>query len=61
MGDVAPGGVPERGLEIGLFITLVTCNNVLFRWLNNLGKFDWLVHLVQCPNLSTTNCNLLKG
>ena len=24
-----------------------------------LLNFDWLVHLVEYPNVSTTNCNLL--
>ena len=23
--------------------------------------FDWLVNLVECPNISITNCNLKKG
>ena len=25
-----------------------------------LLNFDWLVHLVECPSISTTNCNLQK-
>ena len=26
-----------------------------------LFNFGCLVHLVECPNISTTNCNLQKG
>ena len=41
-------------------------NNVfLFFGLTSLGtfemKFDWLVHLIEYPNVSITNCNLKKG
>ena len=25
-----------------------------------LMNFDWLVHKAECPNVSTTNCNMLK-
>ena len=25
-----------------------------------LLNFDWLVHLIKCPNASTTNCNYRK-
>ena len=33
------------------------------RWLNNFWNFKefWLVHYVECPNDSTTYCNLQKG
>ncbi len=50
-----------------LFITLVpkVYNNVfLFVGLTNLGtllNFDWLIHQVECLNVSTTNFNLQKG
>ena len=39
--------------------------NFLIRWLNNFGDFHCelyrLVHLVECLNVSTTNCNIQKG
>ena len=34
------------------------------QWLNNLGtfiEFDWLVHLVECPDISTSKRDLQKG
>ena len=40
------------------------CNeSFLIRCLHNFGdfiQFWWLVHLVECSNVSTTNCNLQK-
>ena len=35
----------------------------LISWLNNFNllNFDWLVQLVKCPYVSTTNCNLQRG
>ena len=29
--------------------------------LHILLNFDWLMHLVECPNVSTTNCILQNG
>ena len=26
-----------------------------------LMNFDWLIHSVECPNVSATNCNLQRG
>ena len=48
---------------MGLFITIVSKvlpNIFLLVGLTTLGQlnFDWLVHLVQCPNVLTTNCIL---
>ena len=39
-------------------------NVFLLIGLTTLGpfiEFDWLVHLVECTNVSTTNFNLQKG
>ncbi len=38
----------------------------LIRWHNIIGElillnFYWLIHLVECPNVSTANCDLQKG
>ena len=53
--------------DIGLFITLVPKffkYRFLIRWIKQpwglLLNFDWFVHLVECPNVSTTNFNLHK-
>ena len=32
--------------------------NVLQQTWGLLLNFNWLVHLVECPNVSSTNCNL---
>ena len=57
----------REGGDIRLFITLVPKGFKTFsysldyhQWIF-LINFDWLVHLVECPNVSTTNCNLEKG
>ena len=44
----------RKGGAIGMFISLVP--KVLQSW--GLFNFDKLVHLVEFPNVSTTNCNL---
>ena len=44
----------RKGGAIGLFISLVP--KILQPW--GLLNFDKLVHLVECPNVSTTNSNL---
>ena len=52
-----------EGVDNGLLIILVPkfYNNVFYSWLNNFKDFSILIHLVECPNVSTTNCNLQKG
>ena len=53
----------REGGDIGLFIPLVP-QHFLIRWFNNFRtelNFDLCVHLVECPKVSTTNCNLQKG
>ena len=53
--------VVSEGGDIGLFITLVP-KVFLIHWLINIGDFylDWLVHLVECSNVSTSNCNVRR-
>ena len=49
--------------DIWLFTTLVP-KVFIFVGSTTLWTFidyDWLVHLVECPNVSTTYCNLHKG
>ena len=50
---------PREGGNIGLFNTLP----FLFVGLTTLGTFieSWFVYSVECPNVSTINCNLQKG
>ena len=49
----------KEGGEIGLFITLVS--KVLQQRFLICFYFDWLVHKVEFPNVSTTNCDYEKG
>ena len=39
---------------------IITFSYSLISW-GFLLNFDWLVHLVECPNVSTTNRNLKTG
>ena len=52
----------REGGDNRLFLTLVF-KDYLFAGLTTLrtlSNFDWLVHLVECPNVLTTNCILKK-
>ena len=51
------------GEDIGLFIKLVPkflLIRKLILW-GHLINFDWLVHKIECLNVSTTKCILQKG
>ena len=53
----------QKARIFGLLITLVPkflLQRFLIRYLNNfeiLSAFEWLDYLVECPNVSTINCN----
>ena len=57
----------REGEDIGLFITPVPkilYYRLLFVGLTTLGinnEFWLVVHIVECPNISTTNCKLQRG
>ena len=53
----------REGGDNGLFNTIIP---IVFLFVGlttfgTLGNFDWFIHQVECPNISTTNCNLHKG
>ena len=44
---------PKFYYNVFLFVGLTTLETFI--------KFDWLVYQFECPNVSTSNCNLQKG
>ena len=63
-------GYPSRVRgDNGLVITLVPKVCIIIKVfffvdltiLGTVVNFDWLVHLVDCSNVLTNNCNLLMG
>ena len=49
----------EKG-DFGMFITIVP-KFFFFATLGTFIEFNWLIHQVKCPNVSTTNSNLQNG